>query len=325
MSNSLTRSEKHDKKIEEKERRKKIAEDNRHLIKADKRSIASTGIIYFDKDTGVIKTNKNEWLSFYRISFKSENNVMPSALNGIMRITRHFVSGVSEDFLTLIESGDYYSDVKSLISEDISKLSDSILESVTPMQFDEYINFTNSVLGIDKDKYSFATDIRKKTDMANFIYPSLTKLEPLSFSVDKKIGESFSVIDYYDSEIRSYKDKLISLATDFLISYEVVFLSNQEKEDYRRMLETQYNEKLSDRFSVDFLNIGIGLLLFSGSEETRKITESMMVSLFDKAGMYLIPDISRQKDGARNILSLGLTGRSIYRVLSVDKAFELWN
>ncbi len=302
-------------KRQEKERQKRIELANKMLIPVGKKTNLSLGIISLDP-SGVIRMENNRWIKIFRL----EGNLWQLAdvlenLTGRVRITWHRQSdgGRVSCHLTLIENGEIYEEIRQRMAEDEANIKKQV--NICALTIDEAMS--DIAYQFRKDiRFSYASYVRGNKDWKKEIYMDI-KEQATSFSVDSLYGECFSILNFPKHSVDIF-DQLESLLCEMYVCVDLNALTPEEHADYKRAMEKKYNRRLPICTDERFINLSISILVFTDSDDARKIIEETIRQLMYQNNVLLTPCYHRQKLVMESILSLGITEEKNIR--NVDKS-----
>ncbi len=302
-------------KRQAKERQRRIELANKMLIPVGKKTNLSLGIISLDP-SGVVRMENNRWLKIYRL----EGNLWQLAdvlenLTGRVRITWHkeSESGRISCHMTLIENGEIYEEIRQSMAEDEAVIKEQV--NICPLTIDEAM--TDIANQFRKDvRFSYASYVRGNKDWKKEIY-SEAKEETTSFSVGSLYGECFSILNF-PKHCVDVISQLDALLCEMYVCVDLNALTEEEHADYKRAMEKKYNRRLPICTEERFINLSLSILIFTDSDDARKIIEETVRQLMYQNDILLTPCYHRQKAVMESILSLGITEEKNIR--NVDKS-----
>ena len=306
------------------ERRRQIEEANRMLIAAPKKTADSMGLLNFDP-SGTFRFAGGRWLKSFEVTGSISSIVDAlEKLNSRVRITRRTVTGKGGDiktdtYISLITIGDIYETVRGELKEDEEVLQEMI--GVRSLTADETIETILGQLG-EEGSFSYASFVRGRRDLLREISPDM-KEERDHFEIDGTFGMSLFVKEYPKENPGSVFSLLEKLGCPVFVTFDLVGISQMDKEDYVRTLEKRYAKNLSSDKIEDFLNISCQISFLCDSFDALKIIAKTVGTVFSRAGYLVSPAYAMQKEFFISQISLGLTDQKILRNKEIKRIKEI--
>ena len=294
----------------EKERKCRIELANRMLIPVGGKTLESIGLIAIDP-SGVFRFMGNRWLKIYEISGANEKLVDAIAdVSGRVRITFYISENGRETcHLTLIEQGEVYEEVRQKSTEDEAVLQKEC--SMHPLSVDEAMNHIAS--NFYKDiRFSYASFVRGKKDWKKECFLEVRE-DATGFETGRIFGESLSVLHFPMEMKEGLLKDLKSLGCPLYFAVDMNSLTEEEQEDFRRVLEKKYNRRLMTTETEDYINQSLSIILLCDSKDARKIVEETLISIFLKYGAIIAPSFHNQQRVMESCMSLGLLESGLIR------------
>lgn len=304
----------------EMERKKAIQEANKMLIPTPKQTAESLGILSFDP-SGAFRLTGNRWMRVYEIRQMqtTESDLfaeMIRELKGRVRITAR-IGSKSQDktFLTVMEEGEIYGDVRKDIEKDQEALSKVFL--LKPLTVDETMM---EVMGDGRKPFSYASMVRGKKNWKSECFP-VFKPEAGSVKVNDSYGESMIIMQYPSNLSINPFRFLCDIGCLMYVSLDLRGISL--KQSFTQALEQRYNRRISAGKSDEFANASVSIFFSCDSDDARAIIEKTLITMFSNCGFALAPTFGAQEKAAESVIGLGITDYSIMRNVDMDVVSDL--
>jgi len=301
----------------EMERKKAITEANKMLIPTPKQTQNSFGILSFDPSS-TFRLSENRWVRVFEIIGSKETDSDSFAelieeMKGRARITARFGKSVkNKSFITLMEQGEIYSEVRKDMEVDQEALSK--IFTLKALTVDETMM---EIIGDQAKLFSYASMVRGKKDWKEECVP---KVFPSSdaFLVNDCYGECLFIKQYPSI----YPVGLIHSLTDIgcLMYLSIDFRSVSTKESLSKSLEEKYNRRLLTNKKGAFLNASVFISFVCDSDDARQIIEKTLKRLFSREGFDLVTSYGAQKDAFESGVTLGILDYHNMRNVELDVA-----
>ena len=313
-----------DKKAE-RERKRLILEANKQLISAPKKTMKSMGLVSFDP-SGAFCFEQGRWVKVYEVTGSIERAPeVALKTNSRIRITEridYLASGRGKEkfYISLIAKGDLYEEVRALFAEDERILQEMI--GVRTLTVDETMEKIFMVLGKERS-FSYASFVRSGKDLLREITPDITEKTD-HFSIGGTFGISMFLKQYPGEVTQDTLSLLGQLGCPVILTFDLVGVDAQDKEDYVRTLEKMYARTLSSDSVEDFLNVSGQITLLCDSKDALEIVLKTAVTIFNRNGYLLSPLFAAQKESFLSQVSLGLLDYKILRNVSVKTMEDIF-
>ncbi|MEE0862470.1 MAG: hypothetical protein U0L79_05755 [Lachnospiraceae bacterium] len=304
----------------EMERKKAIQEANKMLIPTPKQTAESLGILSFDP-SGAFRLTGNRWMRVYEIRQMqtTESDLfaeMIRELKGRVRITAR-IGSKSQDktFLTVMEEGEIYGDVRKDIEKDQEALSKVFL--LKPLTVDETMM---EVMGDGRKPFSYASMVRGKKNWKSECFP-VFKPEAGSVKVNDSYGESMIIMQYPSNLSINPFRSLCDIGCLMYVSLDLRGISL--KQSFTQALEQRYNRRISAGKSDEFANASVSIFFSCDSDDARAIIEKTLITMFSNCGFALAPTFGAQEKAAESVIGLGITDYSVMRNVDMDVVSDL--
>lgn len=304
----------------EMERKKAIQEANKMLIPTPKQTAESLGIMSFDP-SGAFRLTGNRWMRVYEIRQMqtTESDLfaeMIRELKGRVRITAR-IGSKSQDktFLTVMEEGEIYGDVRKDIEKDQEALSKVFL--LKPLTVDETMM---EVMGDGRKPFSYASMVRGKKNWKSECFP-VFKPEAGSVKVNDSCGESMIIMQYPSNLSINPFRSLCDIGCLMYVSLDLRGISL--KQSFTQALEQRYNRRISAGKSDEFANASVSIFFSCDSDDARAIIEKTLITMFSNCGFALAPTFGAQEKAAESVIGLGITDYSVMRNVDMDVVSDL--
>lgn len=304
----------------EMERKKAIQEANKMLIPTPKQTAESLGIMSFDP-SGAFRLTGNRWMRVYEIRQMqtTESDLfaeMIRELKGRVRITAR-IGSKSQDktFLTVMEEGEIYGDVRKDIEKDQEALSKVFL--LKPLTVDETMM---EVMGDGRKPFSYASMVRGKKNWKSECFP-VFKPEAGSVKVNDSYGESMIIMQYPSNLSINPFRSLCDIGCLMYVSLDLRGISL--KQSFTQALEQRYNRRISAGKSDEFANASVSIFFSCDSDDARAIIEKTLITMFSNCGFALAPTFGAQEKAAESVIGLGITDYSVMRNVDMDVVSDL--
>lgn len=304
----------------EMERKKAIQEANKMLIPTPKQTAESLGILSFDP-SGAFRLTGNRWMRVYEIRQMqtTESDLfaeMIRELKGRVRITAR-IGSKSQDktFLTVMEEGEIYGDVRKNIEKDQEALSKVFL--LKPLTVDETMM---EVMGDGRKPFSYASMVRGKKNWKSECFP-VFKPEAGSVKVNDSYGESMIIMQYPSNLSINPFRSLCDIGCLMYVSLDLRGISL--KQSFTQALEQRYNRRISAGKSDEFANASVSIFFSCDSDDARAIIEKTLITMFSNCGFALAPTFGAQEKAAESVIGLGITDYSVMRNVDMDVVSDL--
>ena len=304
----------------EMERKKAIQEANKMLIPTPKQTAESLGIMSFDP-SGAFRLTGNRWMRVYEIRKMqtTESDLfaeMIRELKGRVRITAR-IGSKSQDktFLTVMEEGEIYGDVRKDIEKDQEALSKVFL--LKPLTVDETMM---EVMGDGRKPFSYASMVRGKKNWKSECFP-VFKPEAGSVKVNDSYGESMIIMQYPSNLSINPFRSLCDIGCLMYVSLDLRGISL--KQSFTQALEQRYNRRISVGKSDEFANASVSIFFSCDSDDARAIIEKTLITMFSNCGFALAPTFGAQEKAAESVIGLGITDYSVMRNVDMDVVSDL--
>lgn len=304
----------------EMERKKAIQEANKMLIPTPKQTAESLGIMSFDP-SGAFRLTGNRWMRVYEIRQMqtTESDLfaeMIRELKGRVRITAR-IGSKSQDktFLTVMEEGEIYGDVRKNIEKDQEALSKVFL--LKPLTVDETMM---EVMGDGRKPFSYASMVRGKKNWKSECFP-VFKPEAGSVKVNDSYGESMIIMQYPSNLSINPFRSLCDIGCLMYVSLDLRGISL--KQSFTQALEQRYNRRISAGKSDEFANASVSIFFSCDSDDARAIIEKTLITMFSNCGFALAPTFGAQEKAAESVIGLGITDYSVMRNVDMDVVSDL--
>lgn len=304
----------------EMERKKAIQEANKMLIPTPKQTAESLGIMSFDP-SGAFRLTGNRWMRVYEIRQMqtTESDLfaeMIRELKGRVRITAR-IGSKSQDktFLTVMEEGEIYGDVRKDIEKDQEALSKVFL--LKPLTVDETMM---EVMGDGRKPFSYASMVRGKKNWKSECFP-VFKPEAGSVKVNDSYGESMIIMQYPSNLSINPFCSLCDIGCLMYVSLDLRGISL--KQSFTQALEQRYNRRISAGKSDEFANASVSIFFSCDSDDARAIIEKTLITMFSNCGFALAPTFGAQEKAAESVIGLGITDYSVMRNVDMDVVSDL--
>ena len=309
----------------EKERKRVIKEANKMLIPATKKSKKSMGFVNFDP-SGTFHFENGRWIRVYEVTWNISGAVK-AALKTKSRLRITHIISPDEDgavdeksYVSLIAEGDIYKPVQEQFEEDEEIIQDLI--GVKPLSVDEAVNVIIRQLNDEVKPFSHEAYVKSKKDLLKEISP-LIEEERNNFSIDDSYGESLFFMEYPPAPSSDPFSVLKELNCKVFVSFDLVGISEADKEDYVRTLEKRYSRSLSRDAVCDFLNVSGQTSFICGSFEEMEETERRIKAAFREDHYLIAREFGDQSDSLLSQVTLGLLEHGNLRNVSVDTMDEI--
>lgn len=300
------------KKRLEREKKRRIEQANRMLIPANKKTKQSLGILSFDPK-GVFRFKENRWMKVFELEEDTLSLIAKTSpsLRGRVRITMHKRKAGEKPtcFLTLMETGEIYEEIRKQFKGDEAFLSkETLLKQLSINEVMDQIaaNFQKEL------RFSYASNVRGKKDMKAECFQKVTEhTDQVSFG--NRQGECFLSFSFPKEGRGNLIEKLDQLGCEYYLCMDLNALSVEEQLDFRRTLEKKYNKRLPHDQGKEFVNASLSILLLSDSLDAKKIVEETLKNLMRSEGILIAPAFDVQGAYAESILSLGLCEKNLSR------------
>lgn len=304
----------------EMERKKAIQEANKMLIPTPKQTAESLEILSFDP-SGAFRLTGNRWMRVYEIRQMqtTESDLfaeMIRELKGRVRITAR-IGSKSQDktFLTVMEEGEIYGDVRKDIEKDQEALSKVFL--LKPLTVDETMM---EVMGDGRKPFSYASMVRGKKNWKSECFP-VFKPEAGSVKVNDSYGESMIIMQYPSNLSINPFRSLCDIGCLMYVSLDLRGISL--KQSFTQALEQRYNRRISAGKSDEFANASVSIFFSCDSDDARAIIEKTLITMFSNCGFALAPTFGAQEKAAESVIGLGITDYSVMRNVDMDVVSDL--
>lgn len=304
----------------EMERKKAIQEANKMLIPTPKQTAESLGILSFDP-SGAFRLTGNRWMRVYEIRQMqtTESDLFAEMIRerkGRVRITAR-IGSKSQDktFLTVMEEGEIYGDVRKDIEKDQEALSKVFL--LKPLTVDETMM---EVMGDGRKPFSYASMVRGKKNWKSECFP-VFKPEAGSVKVNDSYGESMIIMQYPSNLSINPFRSLCDIVCLMYVSLDLRGISL--KQSFTQALEQRYNRRISAGKSDEFANASVSIFFSCDSDDARAIIEKTLITMFSNCGFALAPTFGAQEKAAESVIGLGITDYSVMRNVDMDVVSDL--
>lgn len=304
----------------EMERKKAIQEANKMLIPTPKQTAESLEILSFDP-SGAFRLTGNRWMRVYEIRQMqtTESDLfaeMIRELKGRVRITAR-IGSKSQDktFLTVMEEGEIYGDMRKDIEKDQEALSKVFL--LKPLTVDETMM---EVMGDGRKPFSYASMVRGKKNWKSECFP-VFKPEAGSVKVNDSYGESMIIMQYPSNLSINPFRSLCDIGCLMYVSLDLRGISL--KQSFTQALEQRYNRRISAGKSDEFANASVSIFFSCDSDDARAIIEKTLITMFSNCGFALAPTFGAQEKAAESVIGLGITDYSVMRNVDMDVVSDL--
>lgn len=310
----------------EKERKRLIKEANRMLISAPQKSANSMGFLSFDP-SGAFCFDGGRWVKVFEVT-GSVRDAVKAALKvkSRLRITARIVPAKGESveeryFVSLIAEGDIYEPVREQFDSDEAVLQEMI--GVRTLTVDEAVKVILTQLGGEKRSFSYASFVRAKKDLLKEISPEIEEKRD-HFQIEGSFGMSLFFMEYPDKESGDTLSLLKELGCPVFVTFDLVGISELDKEDYVRTLEKRYARTLSRDSVAEFLNVSGQFTFLCDSKDAMEIIKKTVNKIFARAGFLVAPVYGGQKDSFLSQISLGLLDYRNLRNVGVATMDEIF-
>ena len=302
------------------ERKRVIEEANKMLIPTPKQTAESLGILSFDP-AGAFRLTGNRWVKVFEIENQKdmESDLFAEiigVLKGRVRITARIGGKASEKcFLTLMEEGEIYGDVRKEMEMDQEALSKVFV--LKPLTVDETMVET---MGEGRKPFSYASMVRGKKNWKSECFPEI-KADAAKMIVGDSYGESLFVMQYPSHLSINPFSSLRSIGCLIYISLDIRGVSL--KQSFTQAMEQRYNRRISAGKSDDFANVSLSVFFSCDSDDARAIIEKTLITMFSNLEFALAPAFGVQKEAAESVMSLGITNYSVMRNADMEVVSNL--
>ena len=108
------------------------------------------------------------------------------------------------------------------------------------------------------------------------------------------------------------------------MAFDLVGISDLDKEDYVRTLEKRYSRTLNRDSVQEFLNVSGQLTFLCDSKDAMEIIKKTVDTIFARAGILISPVFGGQKDSFLSQISLGLLDYKNLRNVGVETMNEIF-
>ena len=310
----------------EKERKRLIKEANRMLISAPKKSANSMGFLSFDP-SGAFCFDGGRWVKVFEVTGSIKDAVKAALkVKSRIRITERIAPAKGEShtaraFVSLIAEGDIYEPVREQFEEDEVILQEMI--GVRSLTVDEAIKVILMQLGGEKRSFSYASFVRAKRDLLKEISPEIVE-ERDHFQIEGSFGMTMFFMEYPDEVSGDTLSLLKELGCPVFVTFDLVGISDLDKEDYVRTLEKRYSRTLNRDSVQEFLNVSGQLTFLCDSKDAMEIIKKTVNTIFARAGFLISPVFGGQKDSFLSQISLGLLDYKNLRNVGVETMNEIF-
>lgn len=318
-----TKGEKALKRAEKKaemERKKAIQEANKMLIPTPKQTAESLEILSFDP-SGAFCLSKNRWVKAYEIlGTKSEDSdlfalVIKELTGRIKIVARLRKHAADKAFLTVMEEGEIYGEVRKVMNKDQEALSK--IFRLKPLTVDETMM---EVMGDGRKPFSYASMVRGKKNWKEECFKKI-KAEADRFLAEDMYGESIIFMQYPShlsiNPFRSLKD----IGCEMYVSLDIRGISLSTS--VTQALEQRYNRRISAEANADYANCSIGISFLCDSDDARAIIEKTVITLFSNLGFALASSYGAQENAYESAVSLGITDYCVMRNVDMEVVSKL--
>jgi len=237
-------------------------------------------------------------------------------LKGRVRITAR-IGSKSQDktFLTVMEEGEIYGDVRKDIEKDQEALSKVFL--LKPLTVDETMM---EVMGDGRKPFSYASMVRGKKNWKSECFP-VFKPEAGSVKVNDSYGESMIIMQYPSNLSINPFRSLCDIGCLMYVSLDLRGISL--KQSFTQALEQRYNRRISAGKSDEFANASVSIFFSCDSDDARAIIEKTLITMFSNCGFALAPTFGAQEKAAESVIGLGITDYSVMRNVDMDVVSDL--
>ncbi len=310
----------------EKEKKRQIREANRMLISAPKKSAKSMGFLSFDP-FGSFCFDGNRWIKAFEVTGNVKEAVKAAlTVKSRLRITARIVpdseGSVKERYyVSLITEGDIYEPVRKQFEEDEEILQRMM--GVRALSVDETVKVIFMQLGGERRSFSYASFVRAKRDLLKEISPEIEE-ERDHFKIGGSFGMSLFIMEYPPVPGGSALSLLKELGCPVFVSFDLIGISEPDKEDYVRTLEKRYARTLSCDAVSDFMNVSAQFSFICDSKDAMEIIRKTVNTIFARAGFLVAPVYGAQKDSFLSQISLGLMDHRNLRNAGTDTMDEIF-
>lgn len=304
----------------EMERKKAIEEANKMLIPTPKQTAEAIGILSFDP-SGAFRLTGNRWVKVFEIrkTQTTESDLFAELikeLKGRVRITVRIGGKASEKhFLTLMEEGEIYGDVRKDMEMDQEALSKIFF--LAPLSVDETMM---SIMGEGRKPFSYASMVRGKKNWKSECIPEI-KEEAKTFTIDDSYGECLFAMQYPSNLSINPFCSLGDIGCLMYVSLD--FRGISLKQSFTQALEQRYNRRISAGKQDDFANMSVSIFFRCDSDDARAIIEKTIITMFANVGIALAPAFGAQRVAAESVISLGITDYGVMRNVEMDVVSKL--
>ena len=310
----------------EKERKRLIKEANRMLISAPKKSANSMGFLSFDP-SGAFCFDGGRWVKVFEVTGKLDKAAKAALkVKSRVRITERIVPAKGEShtaraFVSLIAEGDIYEPVREQFESDEAVLNEMV--GVRTLTVDEAIKVIFMQLGGEKRPFSYASFVRAKRDLLKEISPEIKEMRD-HFQIEGSFGMSLFIMEYPQKPAGDTLSLLKELGCPVFVTFDLVGISDLDKEDYVRTLEKRYSRTLSRDKVFEFLNVSGQLSFLCDSKDAMDIIKKTVNKIFARAGFLIAPVYGTQKDSFLSQISLGLLDYKNLRNVGIETMEEVF-
>lgn len=311
-SRAISREEKRLKK----EKEKRIREANRMLIPVPKSTVSSMHLVGFDP-AGTFQFEGGSWKRVYRVMSR-ENAALGTIAKDIKAAARFTqvigVGGGVETFMTLTQTGDTYDEVRTLFSDDESKIAKH-------MQF-EVLSVDEAMKAISGygSHFSYASMVRGRKDWKKECVTEIVD-QPGSFRKKDNFGECLFVMQYPKELKADVIGRLKEIGCEMYISMEFDGIAMTDQIDFGRTLEQRFNKHGLN--ANEFINVSVTIMFTCDSDDARAIIEKTILSILSAEGFIIAPCVGAQKKAAEAAISFGLLNLTYVRNVRVDLADQI--